>query len=105
MNFKESFSEVLPLIERAAPTLAGAIGGPIGAAAGYVIPILASVFSPNSGSISDIVNQIKGDPDATIKLNALEQNHGDWINSLMKDVNKLATAEINIKLAWQQSSN
>jgi hypothetical protein len=97
---KDMFTDVLPIIKTVAPTVAGAIGGPIGMAASYIIPVLADAFGTGTGDINGLVNQIASDPDAVNKLQAIEAKHAGLLNVLMTSASKLTHAEINIKLDW-----
>jgi hypothetical protein len=100
MKFKELFSDALPLIKNFAPTIGLAIGGPYGVASGYAVSLLANLFSADPSDIKQLVSNIVQDPEATEKLQKLEMSHADWLSGLMKNVNKLAKAEVNIKLEW-----
>jgi hypothetical protein len=102
MKFKELFKDALPLITKFAPSIAGAIGGPVGIAAGYVVPILANAFGTHPTNIAGLVQQIVSDPNTQGKLEALEVDHGDWIESLLDTTERLTSAEINIKLGWSE---
>ena len=101
MKFKEMFNDVLPIITSVAPTIGAAIGGPVGAATGYVIPILASAFGVHSTDVKGLVDKIANNGEAQNILASLEREHGDWVNSMMDTVANLSKAEINIKLEWQ----
>ena len=101
MKLTELFSDVLPLIQKVAPTIGAAIGGPIGLAAGYVIPVLANAFDAHPTNVKQLVSNILADPNAQSKLQDIESEHANWLSSLMDSVNNLSHAEVNIKLDWQ----
>lgn len=94
MKLKELLSDALPIISKFAPSIAGAIGGPVGVAAGYFIPILADAFGVHPSDIAGLTQKILNDSDAQRKLEQVESDHCDCAN-------KLSNAEINIKLEWQ----
>jgi hypothetical protein len=100
MKIKELFVDALPIIEKFSPTIGAAIGGPVGAATGYIIPLLASAFSVHPSDIPGLVAKIVADPDAQKKLSEIEDEHGDWIDTLQDSVSNLISAEINVKLGW-----
>lgn len=100
INTKQAFSDILPIIEKYAPSIGGALGGPVGAAAGYVLPLLAGVFGGHAKDLSSIVKAISADSSAPDKLMQLEEAHGSVIGTLMNNLNALSKAEINIKLEW-----
>lgn len=101
MNIKDIFEDALPILYSFAPTIATAIGGPLGLATGYVIPILASAFSGNSGNLPELAAKIATDNEAKSKLQTLENQHAPVISSLSRFVNNLDNAEISIKLSWK----
>ena len=101
MKLKELFGDALPIIEKFAPSIGGAIGGPVGVAAGYVVPILANAFGAHPSNIKELVGNILADSGAQSKLEAIEHEHGDWVCTLMDSVGNLTSAKINIELTWQ----
>lgn len=100
MKFKELFNDALPLIKNFAPTIGLAIGSPFGVASGYAVSLLANLFDSSPADVKQLVSNIMDDPNANQKLEDLEKRHGVWIAGLMKSVNKLSKAEINVKLEW-----
>lgn len=101
ISFKALLTDSLPIIQEAAPSIAAAIGGPFGFAAGYILPILAQTFSTAPHDMKTLANNIYNDPDASSKLEKLENEHGTLLSSMMEGMNTLSTAEINVKLHWQ----
>lgn len=100
MKLKELFSDSLPIIEKFAPSVGTAIGGPVGIAAGYAIPLLASAFGSKPSNIREIASKILTDADAQSKLEEIEHEHGDWICTLTDSLGNLSRAEIHINLEW-----
>lgn len=105
MKIKDLFHDALPIITKFAPTIGAAIGGPVGVAAGYVVPVLANAFGAKSTDIKDLVNKILADPGSEGKLEAIEQEHGDWVGALMNNVTHLTSAKINVELTWEPLSS
>lgn len=101
MNLREIFNDALPIIRDVAPTIAGALGGPVGIAAGAVIPVLANAFGVKSSGIANVAAAILNDPDAKSKLQQAEETHKELLNFLMDGINNLANAEITVKLGWK----
>jgi hypothetical protein len=99
---KELLSDAFPIIEKFAPGIAGAIGGPIGFAAGYIIPVLARAFGSPSTDLKQLVANILNDPHAADKLGEIEHEHSDWLCSITDSVDRLTSAEVNIKLSWAE---
>ena len=64
------FGETLfPAVAKAAPILAGALGGP---AAGLAVGLIANLFGADPKNTDDIIQKMSQDPNATIKLKELE---------------------------------
>lgn len=102
MNIKGLFGDAIPIIQKFAPSVASAITSPIGFAAGYIIPILASAFGTSSRDLNALAGKIFEDPDAAEKLAAIEHDHGDWLCGILQSVTHLSSADIHIKLEWQK---
>lgn len=105
MNAKELLSDAFPIIQKFAPAIAGAIGGPTGFALGYLVPILANAFGAHPNNMKEIIANIINDPLAANKLGEIEREHGDWLCTVTDNIDRLITAEINIKLEWAQPKN
>jgi hypothetical protein len=101
MNVKGIFEDALPIISTFAPTIGAALGGPIGLATGYILPLLAHAFNIDPSHLSDLATKIIGDPEAQAKLQVIEANHGSTVDLLMKSVNNLSKAEVSINLEWK----
>lgn len=63
------------IVSRSAPLLGTVIGGPIGAGVGMVVSGIASLFGGDPGNQDDLVERIKADPDAALKLREFELQH------------------------------
>jgi len=101
MKLKEIFNDALPIIQRVAPTIASAIGGPLGLASGYVLPILASAFNIHPSNPQSIVQAILSHDGSEDTLASVEKEHGSVLCDLMNTVSNLENAEINVKLNWK----
>lgn len=100
MNLKELFNDALPVINKFAPTIGEIIGGPIGMATGYIVPILANAFETSPTNLKKLAETIISDPDSQKKLEMVESNHADWLTALTTTVTHLSSAEVNVKLEW-----
>ncbi len=101
MTLKDVFRDALPIIKNFAPSIAAAIGGPVGVATGYVLPILASAFGVDSSNPRSIAEAILAGSNSEDTLKELEHEHGDWICKLLDSVGNLASAKINVELTWK----
>lgn len=106
MSLSEIQKSILPLIEKSAPVIASAIGGPIGSAAGWAIALLAHAFNSDPTDISGLAEKMTSDTDLQSKLADLDSKHGDWLANVFSDIasnpkiRMPASAEINLKLNW-----
>ncbi len=96
---KELLNDAFPIIEKCAPSIAGAIGGVPGFALGFILPALSKAFNAPSGDIPQLVTNILNDPDNKAKLAKIQDEHG-WIATLSTEMNRLAGAEITVRLNW-----
>lgn len=93
-------AEILPILIKASPTVATALGGPL---AGLAMSLVSYAFGVDPKQPSDLVSKVMSDvPGATTILQALETQHGDFLKSVLSSTNNLASAEITIKLSWNQ---
>jgi hypothetical protein len=95
--------DILPVVEKAAPLVAGILGGPAGTAAEVLINLLAKYFGASSSSVKDIAECMQCDPEVHIKLAALEKEHADLLAKLAtfgRDIRESVPhhIEININL-------
>jgi hypothetical protein len=96
-------SEIAHILLEASPMIASALGSPL---SGIAVSLLSHAFGVDSQNPSDLVSKVMSDvPAATTILQSLEAQHGDIIKKLMNGANNLASAEINIKLSWNQPSS
>ena len=102
MPLKSVFKEVLPTLEKFSPSIAAAIGGPVGFAMSFIIPLLAKSFGTETHDVSSLVKAILKDPESPVKLQSLEHQHHDWICGMLDSINNLQSAEISIKLEWNK---
>ena len=98
MNIKDILNDALPIISTFAPTIAAAIGGPVG---GYVLPLLANAFNVHSADLSKLSQAIKNDPDVKNKMEGLEIDHRDFINNLINNPTNLSSAKINFEVDFK----
>ncbi len=101
MKLKELLGDAFPIIAKFAPSIGAAIGGPMGFAAGYLLPVLANTFNAHPTNMQELVTNILNDPNTQGKLESIEHEHGDWLCTTLDSIGNLAEAEINIKLKWQ----
>jgi hypothetical protein len=66
--FKEAFAELLPVIEKAAPMIASALGGPLAGTASVAVSALAKVYGSLPSDIPSLIKDIKNDSDSDTKL-------------------------------------
>lgn len=102
MNIKGLFGDAIPIIQKFAPSVASAITSPIGFAAGYVLPLLASAFNTSPRDLNTLAAKIFEDPNAGEKLAEIEHDHGDWLCGILQSVTHLSSADIHVKLEWQK---
>lgn len=95
-------ASIAHIILSASPIIASALGSPI---AGIAMSLVSHAFGTDSTKPEDLVSKVMADvPTATTILQSLEAQHGDIIKNLLSGANNLASAEINIKLCWNQPS-
>lgn len=100
MNIKELLKDSFPVIEKFAPTVAGALGGPIGVAVGFIVPALAKAFGADPTDFNDISDKIINDPNVSEKLQHVEHNH-DLLCKLMSKSANLANLKLNLEATWK----
>lgn len=86
MNWKDIGRQVAS----AAPVLGAALGGPVGGAAGALI---ASIFGVDSDP-AEVSKAIKADPESTLKLIALEQQHEQALRQMALDERKAELKDV-----------
>jgi hypothetical protein len=102
---KDVLEDAFPLIEKFAPALGSAIGGPPGFALGFVINTLFGTFNTRSHDIKQLINDMKSDPNVGDKLQAIEKDCLDIINNVPTNLNQLKGCKINIELEWKDSDS
>lgn len=101
--FKELLGAAFPLIEKAAPVIAGVLGSPgAGLAANWVISLLANKFGVHPSDLPSLSSTIMSDPDCDGKLCDLETSFSDWFKNLnFQPLVKLPSkAELHVKIEW-----
>jgi hypothetical protein len=78
-DFKLTFCDVMPIIYKAAPILAGFIGSPLTA---LILGLLGALTGCNPGDHGLLAEKLKNDPDLFTKLQSLDLTHGEWFKSL-----------------------
>lgn len=66
------------VVGKVAPLLGGVLGGPLGSVA---VSLVASLFHANNSDLQDILDKIKNDPDAELKLKTLELQHQEALQN------------------------
>ena len=97
---KEMLADAWPVIEKVAPVLAQALGGPIIGSAVTALGILARKF--NATNWETMLQAITSDPDAESKLQEID---GEFAQSLSQaavvSIGKLASLKANVELTWK----
>ena len=78
-QFKATFSDVLPIIYKAAPLIGTFIGTP---ATSVILGLLGALTQSDPCDHCALAEKLKNDPDLYAKLQALESTHADWIKKL-----------------------
>ncbi len=71
--------DLIPLVLKAAPTLASVLGSPF---AGVAVSLIEQAFGVSSNTPDVLANAIVSDPAAAEKLKALELQHAEALTSL-----------------------
>jgi hypothetical protein len=104
MNFLlNAFEAVMPMIEKSAPMIASAMGGPIAGIATTALILIKNAFGlPTEATPADLLTAIQSHPDAETILAKLNATHGTWLAKVVSMVDNPTTAEINVKLTWNR---
>lgn len=95
-------SSIAHIILSASPIIASALGSPL---AGIAMSLVTHAFGTDSTKPEDLISKVMEDvPKATTILQSLETQHGNIIKSLLSG-NNLTSAEVTIKLNWNNPSN
>lgn len=104
--FKELLTDAWPIIEKTAPIVAAALGGPYAGTATLVFNLLSKTFGGTAQDIPSLVKNIMDDPESHAKLLSVQSSLPDEYSTYIKTLLKLPSeAEIIIKLKWNTSSN
>ena len=88
-------SEIAPILMKASPLLADALGSPI---AGMALTLVSNAFGTDPKNPQDLVSKVLENlPDATNKLNDLESQHSSEIKSAL-NINMPTSIELNVKV-------
>lgn len=82
--------ELISIVMKAAPSLAGALAGPAGA---LISTILSNAFNVGSDDPKAITTAIQSDPDHDIKLKALELQHEQVLKNMEVKHHELDTQD------------
>lgn len=77
MNLTDEISSV---VGKSAPLLGSVLGSPL---AGIAISLVSSIFHANTNDIKDILDKIKDDPEASLKLKTLELQHQESLQKIL----------------------
>lgn len=98
----ELFKEILPLLQKLAPSFATIIGSPgAGLATSFALSLLGNKFGVNPNEIAKLPKAIKDDPECHDKLCHLEEAFGEWFEKNGKQ-NNFPKKGINIKVEWDK---
>lgn len=102
MSETEIKKSILPLIEKSAPLIATALGGPIGSAVGWAVGLLAHAFNSDPTDIKSLADAMQNDENLHDKLCDLESKNCDWLQKILSDIKiKMpVSAEITLKIQW-----
>lgn len=80
------WKDVIGVVAKAAPILGTAIGGPVGAAAGGAISLIASAFGLTEEGAKDpdeVYRAISENPQAVLKLQGIENQHKERLQEMI----------------------
>ncbi len=98
---KDIFKDALPILEEVAPMIARLIGGYPAIAAEYLLPALTKVVGSH-GDVGQLAKDIVSKDFAQQCIKDFEHEHSDVLHSLLENINKLSSAEINLKLNFNK---
>ena len=98
-NFKEILGDSFAILEKFAPTIAGAIGSPVaGTAAMFGLNLLSDAFGVPAHNIGSAIN---ANPDAADRLGKLEATFSDWFKANNGGIRWPQSVEI--KITWGEA--
>jgi hypothetical protein len=105
---KQILQDILPLIEKAAPAVAKALGlNALGSAAPWALYLISKAFGLNLNEVEKLPQAIIEDPESEKKLQQIEDSFADWFMDntrlLTKNI-KVSDLEIHFKLSFEPSS-
>lgn len=74
-TFRAKFSDVWPILSKAAPILAGYVGSPL---TGAILGLLGAVFKTDPCDHCALAENMKNHPDLYTKLSKLDETHKEW---------------------------
>lgn len=99
--FKELLADAWPIIEKVAPAIASALGGPALGAGITALSMMGKKF--NTTDFTHIAQQILSDDNAESKLQEADLDFSDEMTkAAVKSLGKLSSLKANIELTWQQ---
>lgn len=99
MDIKEViYKDLIPVVVKTAPVLAGIIGGPVGSAA---VSLIAAMFGTEAKDIPALIDKISTDPQSEEKLKQIETVQIASIPALIFSHLPLE-AKINFNLEWKR---
>jgi hypothetical protein len=98
---KGILTNALPVIATYAPTISRAIGGPVGIAFSYILPVLFNAFGVQYDDVTSLANAITTDESAPNKLQKIEKDHAECLTEMMKGLAELACVKLNLEINWK----
>lgn len=99
---KDLFKDAWPIIETAAPSLARVFGGAPVMAINFLLPLIYKAFNVEAGNLPQLINSILNNTDASVKLESIEHEHGDWMCSMLDSIGQLESLEFSVKINWKK---
>lgn len=99
---KEILSQLLPLIEKLAPSIAKALGlNSIANATPWALYLLAKTFGLKLNELQHLPEAIANDPESSDKLQYLEDSFSEWfVNNSTEMTKRLSDLEIHVKVSF-----
>ena len=98
--FKELLADAWPIVQKIAPAIAAALGGP---SAGLALTALLAIGKKfDVQDITQLAQHILSDTNAESKLQEADLDFSDEITkAAVKSISKLQSLKANIELTWQ----
>ena len=98
----EIFKDISPILTKASPLIATALGSPV---AGLAVSILSNIFEADPKNPNEIVNKIlENVPEATNKLKCSEADHCDIFKSIL-GARQPSHLEFHVKVSFDDKVN